>query len=297
MALFFAGCRGLAPHAPVESGNCASGLTVARGCPGHARYPDSLRAASRHRTGRLMKSEEWSIYSSRNPGRPGGWIFAMEKTGTRTIHLREQLGITLGIALRVQLRGSKDTWNASLVGMVEGRYLIAEVPPIPGLWVKLHQMNNIIVRYLHDGKAYGFYSTLIAALNEPFRLAFLSYPEKIETVNLRKFQRVPCLIPGAVSMSGVSRRGVFTDVSEGGCSFLLDQSGSAPDLGVNIGDEIVFSVRLIGSSDERSVKAIVRNIRTAEKGTSIGTQFHEPGDDLLDSIRTYMGKVGNLDVP
>ncbi len=34
-----------------------------------------------------------------------------------------------------------------------------------------------------------------------------------------------------------------------------------------------------------------------EKGTSIGTQFHEPGDDLLDSIRSYMGKVVNLDVP
>ncbi len=210
---------------------------------------------------------------------------------------KEYLGIELGINLRIQLRGGRDTWNGTLVGMVEGRYLIAEVPPIPGLWVKLHQMNNIIVRYLHDGKAYGFYSTLIAALNEPFRLAFLSYPKKIETVNLRKFQRVPCLIPGAVSMSGVSHHGVFTDVSEGGCSFLFDQSGSASDPGVNVGDEIVFSVRLIGSSEEKSVRAIVRNIRMAEKGTSIGTQFHEPGDDLLNSIRSYMGKVGNLDVP
>ena len=221
----------------------------------------------------------------------------MEKSGEQTIHRKEYLGIEPGINLRIQLRGARDTWNGTVVGMVEGRYLIAEVPPIPGLWVKLHQMNNIIVRYLYDGKAYGFYSTLLAALNEPFRLAFLSYPEKIETVNLRKFQRVPCLIPGAVSMNGVSHLGVFTDVSEGGCSFLFDQSGSAPNPGVNVGDEIVFSARLIGSSEERSVRAIVRNVRMAEKGMSIGTQFHEPGDDLLDSIRSYMGKVVNLDVP
>lgn len=221
----------------------------------------------------------------------------MGKTGDQAINQKEQLGITVGINLRIQLRGSKDTWNGNLVGMAADRYLIAEVPAIPGLWVKLHQTNNIIVRYLRGGKAYGFYSTLIAAMNEPVRLAFLAYPEKIETVNLRKFQRVPCLIPAAVSMNGVSHQGAFTDMSEGGCSFLFDQSGAAPDLGVQIADEIVFSVCLIGSSKEREIRAIVRNVRTADKRTSIGTQFHEPGDDLLESIRSYMGKVGNLDVP
>ncbi len=221
----------------------------------------------------------------------------MKESGEQTTYRKESLGIELGINLRIQLRGARDTWNGTLVGMVANRYLIADVPPIPGLWVKLHQMNNIIVRYLHDGKAYGFYTTLIAAMNDPFRLAFLSYPEKIETVNLRKFQRVPCLIPAAVSMDGATHQGAFTDLSEGGCSFLFDQSGTTPGPGVNIGDEIVFSVCLIGSSQERAVRAIVRNIRTAEAGTSIGTQFHEPGDDLLDSIRSYMEKVGNLDVP
>lgn len=248
--------------------------------------------------GALNESERMAIYSAWDSFvTRGNRRSIMEETGRQAIDRKEHLGIELGINLRIQLRGARDTWNGTLVGMVARRYLIAEVPPIPGLWVKLHQMNNIIVRYLHDGKAYGFYSTLIAAMNEPFRLAFLSYPEKIETVNLRKFQRVPCLIPAAASMGGVTYRGAFIDMSEGGCSFLFDQSDSAQEPCLNIGDEIVFSVCLIGSSQEREIRAIVRNIRTAQTGTSIGTQFHEPGDDLIESIRSYMGRVVNLDMP
>ncbi len=67
-------------------------------------------------------------------------------------------------------------------------------------------------------------------------------------------------------------------------------------LGVGVGDEIAFSVRFIGSSEVRSIRAIVRNVRMADRRTSIGTQFHEPGDDLLNSIRIYMEKMGSLDV-
>jgi hypothetical protein len=85
-------------------------------------------------------------------------------------------------------------------------------------------------------------------------------------------------------------------VSEGGCSFLFDRSGTASDVGLAVGDEIVFSVRLIGSSEVSSIRAIVRNIRVADRRISLGTEFHEPGDALLNSIRTYMEKVGNLDV-
>ena len=223
----------------------------------------------------------------------------MEETNRQTAQPHKEkghLGIELGIVLRIQLRGMKDTWNSTLVGMAGNRYLIAEIPAIPGLWVKLHQMNNIIVRYLHDGKVYGFYSTLVGEMSEPFRLAFLSYPEDIEIVNLRKSERAPCLIPALISVNGASHPGAFTDVSEGGCSFLFDQSNSS-GAGVTVGEEILFSVRFIGSSDIKSIKAIVKNIRLADKRTSVGTQFHEPGDDILESIRTYMEKVGNLDVP
>jgi len=223
----------------------------------------------------------------------------MEETDKQAVHHRrekEHLGIELGIVLRIQLRGMKDTWNSTLVGMARNRYLISEIPAIPGLWVKLHQVNNIIVRYLHDGKVYGFYSTLVGEMSEPFRLAFLSYPEDIEIVNLRQSQRAPCLIPALISMNGASHQGAFTDISEGGCSFLFDQSNSS-GAGVAVGEEILFSVRFIGSSEVKSIKAIVKNIRLADKRTSIGTQFHEPGDDILESIRTYMEKVGNLDVP
>jgi hypothetical protein len=65
-----------------------------------------------------------------------------------------------------------------------------------------------------------------------------------------------------------------------------------------VGEEVLFSMRLIGSSDVQSIKAIVRNVRLfGDKKTSIGTQFHDLDDNLLQSIRTYMEKLGHLDAP
>ncbi len=208
----------------------------------------------------------------------------------------EHLGIELSVILRLQLRGAKDVWRSTLVGMVRDHYLIASIPHIPGLWVKLHQENHIIVRYLYRGKVYGFYSTLVGTMEEPFRLAFLSYPEKIEIVNLRKHERTTCLLPAQLSMDGTACKGVVTDISVGGCSFLFDRAGTEERMGaVNVGDDVAFSMHFVGSSEAKTINATVKNVKTVNKRTSIGAQFNGPDDDLLKLIREYTEEVGMLD--
>lgn len=210
----------------------------------------------------------------------------------------ENLGIELEVTLRLQLRGARDVWKSTLIGMVRGNYLIASIPHIPGLWVKLHQENHIIVRYLYRGKVYGFYSTLVGTMEEPFRLAFLSYPEKIEIVNLRKHERTTCLLPAQLSMDGTSYRGVMTDVSPGGCSFLFDRAGTEEGTGCfYVGDEVAFSVQFVGSSQASSINATIKNVKAVSKRTSIGAQFNDPDENLLQLIKAYVEGVGKFDRP
>lgn len=209
---------------------------------------------------------------------------------------REHLGIELDVMLQLQLRGAKDVWKSTLVGFVREQYLIVSIPQIPGLWVKLHQQNHIIVRYVHRGKVYGFYTTLVGTMDEPFRLAFLAYPENIEVVNLRRFERTPCMIPAQLSIEGLSCKGVFTDVSPGGCSFLFDQSVAGGSDSINVGDEVAFSVQLIGSPEARTINAVIKNIRVIGKKISLGTQFRNPDDGLLHSIKIYVDNVSRFDI-
>ena len=68
------------------------------------------------------------------------------------------------------------------------------MPDIPS---NLYQKNHIVVRYFHDGNAYGFRSTLTGLVKDPYRLYFRAYPETIEPLNLRKNQRHVGLLKNA----------------------------------------------------------------------------------------------------
>ena len=102
--------------------------------------------------------------------------------------------------LQLRFSGFAESYKTTLVGMERGRYLICSAPVLPGLWAVLNAPDQTTVRYLCEGVVYGFKCTLLTVLAKPFQLLVLSYPEKIETVNLRQHQRVPCLIPAKAKM-------------------------------------------------------------------------------------------------
>lgn len=131
------------------------------------------------------------------------------------------LGVEWGMSLAITLKGHAESNKATLVGMERGGYLICNVPSSrgKGIWTTMHKENHIIVRYLHMGIVYGFPYTLIGALEFPFNLLVLSYPEQIETVNLRQHSRIPCLIPAAMRINDHTYKGATIDISMSGSCF------------------------------------------------------------------------------
>ena len=152
--------------------------------------------------------------------------------------------------LQLRFSGFAESYKTTLVGMERGRYLICSAPVLPGLWAVLNAPDQTTVRYLCEGVVYGFKCTLLTALAKPFQLLVLSYPEKIETVNLRQHQRIPCLIPAKAKMGQTGWDGALLDLSLSGCCFVWDAPQDA-EAAVSSGDEMEISYRMPGLSGEK----------------------------------------------
>lgn len=172
-------------------------------------------------------------------------------------------GAAIGMPLVIELEGIGH-FKSNLSGMEYGECLIVKSPTIPSLPVKLFQQNYFVVRYCHDGCAYGFRTTLLGMIKEPLRLFVLGYPERIESINLRKNERYQCLIPAALKIfqdDATPRewRGFIKDISAAGCCFEHVIDDDFKPVAVTVGDVVDFSICF---SNDEAIWALHAKVRT-----------------------------------
>jgi hypothetical protein len=206
-------------------------------------------------------------------------------------------GMTIGISLQVNFEG-QGTEETCLIGMDTGKYLIIQTPPFPGVRSKRNARNHIIVRYIYSGRVYGFRCTLIELIEKPHPQSILSYPDKVEYINLRKDERVPCLIKSEVSVKGELYEGLISNISTEGCGFTFNRTDyeELPRLKVN--DQIEITVHFRKKVEATVFDATLRTVRMDSKRMSIGLLFTKSGviekdakaekalqDDILELVK------------
>jgi hypothetical protein len=127
-------------------------------------------------------------------------------------------GIFPGTLLQVQFEGLGAS-RSRLIGMEAGKFLIIRMPPIPDISSKRYEKNHCIIRYLFSGRVYAFRCTLLGLIKEPYRLSILSYPEAIDELNLRKHERISCIVAAEVGVEGWQYEGIVSNISGGGMQF------------------------------------------------------------------------------
>lgn len=190
-------------------------------------------------------------------------------------------GIEFGTLLHIQIEGL-GTFKSSIIGIERGRFLIIKTPSIAGIGTKLYKKNHIVARYLYEGVLFDFRCTLIALINEPFQLSFLSYPESGRTINLRTCDRISCMIPCELQMSESRSKGFITDVSIGGCRVSLNVSIEDKMTQIRIGNPGYLSVQMPEIDDCVHVSAITRSISADENKMIIGFQFEKAMNQKID---------------
>ena len=181
-------------------------------------------------------------------------------------------GLTMGILLRVQFMGIGSS-RSRLIGMDPGNCIIIQIPSLPDIGSKRHEKNHVIVSYLFYGRVYAFRCTLLLLVKEPYRFAVLSYPETFENINLRKHERISCIIVAELKAHDQSYEGIVSDMSKGGCSFEFNRSDQRgfPDL--NVKEEVIISLQLKEKGEFTVFNTVIRAIHTDKEGMMCGLQF------------------------
>ncbi len=201
----------------------------------------------------------------------------------------------VGITFRIEVEGAEESISCVLIGIENGKYLIVRTPPLHTLGdaSSLSKRGNLLyVKYVYKGTIYGFQSKIIGHINEPFKLLFIEFPEKIESYDFRGNKRVECCLPAFVKIADHSIEGSITDISKAGCLFDL----KIPELehykslhGSN--EEINIIFQLPGIEDRLSVTAKQRSIKKETNKARVGFEFVSMESEYKTKLFDFLSKA------
>lgn len=210
---------------------------------------------------------------------------------TEEIH-SPQLNIDLGCPLFIQSRFIEERIPTALIGIIPKTGLIIKTPPLINIDEVMPVGNEIVLRYVFLGEIFGFKSKILNSISNPFKLTFITYPENVERLCLRKDRRISCNFPATLHMSELHLKGTVVDISSLGALFSLKRD---PDLSLDtleIDKEIKLHVPMIVHEDDEYIHGKIRNIRHEQGGgVCIGVQFIHVDPDLAAKIESYITDV------
>lgn len=196
----------------------------------------------------------------------------------------------VGLKLLLQTNKSYERLEMSLVGWIKRDIIIATVPYLLEA-NKLTSEDHCVIRFLKDGVAYGFHTHMVTSLYSPVPLIFLQYPEHINSLALRKSQRVKTSIPA--KMMGIRRDGdiissnaIIADLSETGCLLELP-SAELSEIGPDKNFYLTFTIL----DESIELDCTVRNIRKRGGHYLLGVEFKHSPKSCEESMQNHQGML------
>ncbi len=205
----------------------------------------------------------------------------------------DKLLIDIGTELNIEFKELESRFKSSLLGIVPSKYVIAQIPEIISndFVVKCNRKKggDVVVRYLYDGSVYGFKSKYIGITPDPINLMILQYPNEIEACNIRKDERVNCILPGKLKIGEDVQDVSILDLSASGCQVAIinsdvDLERIGSELSAN--DRLQLLVQVPGEGKGLIMNAIHKNVRRDNLRLSVGVQFSK----LMVEIRKKIDK-------
>lgn len=199
-----------------------------------------------------------------------------------------------GMLLALQTPGSRARRFASLLGHSQGDYMVLRSSPShPGdlRAMRLQLGDDLMVRYLEGGTAYGFRVHVTRVLQQPELLVFTSAPSHAATRALRREERIACMIPCQVAGAGPEPViGLLLDLSASGCQLAVSPDTPAPEAN----PVLTLSLALPGSGEPLELSGRVRRYQARETGYRLGVQFDPAGAPAVSQALEAVGSLAAM---
>lgn len=197
-----------------------------------------------------------------------------------------------GTKMLLEVAGLSGKLATGCVGYARGRFVVTHMPVVPeNSREALHQMlypdNGIIARFLLEGTVMGFSASIIRAIQIPFPLLFLTYPEKLETLDLRRHQRVPCCIPATADLGRQAVPGMIVDLSLTGCQFSAVPQAEQP-LQPQVDEQICLHCKLFGQGEDARLPGMIKRVAMSERRLQLGLKFQDVSQETVQAIDSYL---------
>jgi hypothetical protein len=201
----------------------------------------------------------------------------------------------IGTKLLIEVESDGTRFISFLVGYSKDKFILITTPSSDNLFSArptLFADYKINVRYIEDGRAFGFQAKLLKTIEEPTRLMFLSYPTHIEDRELRAGKRATCALPAESSMMGLVCKAVIVDINQLGLRFHVKEADFTLSLDPSsVGQECTLRFFLPGESDQKEILGEIRNYEHNNQHLAFGIKFTKISDSDKQKIIEFESKV------
>lgn len=202
-----------------------------------------------------------------------------------------QIEMAPGTELMIEVEGVYGHLRSELVGRRTGHYLLIRTPAgPPGFASKLYKGNTVIVRYLEEGSACGFQTSIISTINEPEPLTFIECPRLVQEKTMRDARRLETYLLCKAAVHNQTVDGHIIDLSRSGCRCVLPAHVPGGVLRVHVGDVIALATQLDGQTVRMTGK--VRNVSAFHASLRVGVRFEGMQQAMEEQIIEYLVKHG-----
>lgn len=205
-----------------------------------------------------------------------------------------RLNIELGSRMRFMIEGIAEPIKGVLIGLEPQEYLIVRLELPAELTDQPQHGTPLSVRYISLGNEYGFSASIIHRISTPDRLVFITYPDVIQNIDVRKSSRVNCLIPATALLDQRQIKGTITDISRGGCRFVIRLPATLQARQIRLIDEMQLQFPLMGIDGIQTFTCHVRNTSIDRERIAMGIEFIEADTDLTESIEGYIQMITQI---
>lgn len=202
------------------------------------------------------------------------------------------MDIENGTKIALEFAGLDERVGSVLVGMAPDAYLILYVPLSHKAKKKATRKTVLTGRYVFQGTVFGFKSQILEHIAYPASLLFLTFPPKVEVLELRREPRVPCLFPGRVNVGNVSAGGLVMDMSPSGCRLEFKKSKATVDDGVfSPGLRVQLEFYAVEEKNAYSIYSEVVNSFCKNGTVSVGLRFDDVHKHFKKVIAGYVNTL------